>query len=406
MSRRTIGLGAIVAFVIASLVVYGAIPNSAFSPVIARYRYSCNFTFVVQGDISGLSEVNQMMIFPNTTKQYVFIEEAKGVIDNVEYRGSLVSDEQGNAILVFDFPNIIKGQSVVTMYVRATIIHRADRGSVPIDEFRKVLLSDVPSSLAERYAGNSTSWPISSTIHDLALNLTRGREAYYDLLDELSKWIEENVAYPLEQSEERPIGPQYPDETYESRIGDCDDRSVLFTTMCRAVGIPSFLQVGGIPKPTSQFYDVKYGGNYIYRSKGIAWHAWSMVYVPKIGWIPVDTTYFSGTVIEKVSSGLCYIKSPGGLEPKITSSAYFVASPIVYANYTSLKYVEEARAWEETVKEGRIKVVCTEELEGLSVSTRVPLPIEVPLILSAIFIATLLFIYFSLKKRQSFLKKA
>ncbi|NHW45068.1 MAG: hypothetical protein HA491_04975, partial [Candidatus Verstraetearchaeota archaeon] len=150
MFRRTIGLGVIVAFVIVSLV-YGAIPNSAFSPVIARYAYSCNFTFVVQGDISGLGEVNRMMIFPNTTKQYVFIEEAKGVIDNVEYRGSLVSDEQGNAILVFDFPNIVKGQSIVTIYVRATIIQRADKGSVPIDELRKVLLSDVPLSLAERY---------------------------------------------------------------------------------------------------------------------------------------------------------------------------------------------------------------------------------------------------------------
>jgi hypothetical protein len=403
MFRRTIGLGVIVAFVIVSLVVYGAIPNSAFSPVIARYGYSCNFTFVVQGDISGLREVNQMMIFPNTTKQYVFIEEAKGVIDNVEYRGSLVSDEQGNAILVFDFPNIVKGQSVVTIYVRATIIQRADKGSVPIDELRKVLLSDVPLSLAERYAGNSTSWPISSTIHDLALNLTRGCKAYYDLLDALSKWIEESVAYPLEQSEKRPIGPQYPDETYESGIGDCDDRSVLFTTMCRAVGIPSFLQVGGIPKPASQFYDVKYSGNYIYRSKGIAWHAWSVVYVPKIGWIPVDTTYFSGAVIEKVSSGLCYIKSPGGLEPKITSSAYFIANPILYANYTSLKYVEEARAWEEAMREGRIKVICIEELEALS--ARVPLPIEVPLILSVIFVVVLLFIYFSLKRRQRLLKE-
>lgn len=403
MFRRTIGLGVIVAFVIVSLVVYGAIPNSAFSPAIARYRYSCNFTFVVQGDISGLREVYQMMIFPNTTKQYVFIEEAKGVIDNVEYRGSLVSDEQGNAILVFDFPNIVKGQSVVTIYVRATIIQRADKGSVPIDELRKMLLSDVPLSLAERYAGNSTSWPISSTIHDLALNLTRGCKAYYDLLDTLSKWIEENVAYPLEQSEKRPIGPQYPDETYKSGIGDCDDRSVLFTTMCRAVGIPSFLQVGGIPKPASQFYDVKYGGNYIYRSKGIAWHAWSVVYVPKIGWIPVDTTYFSGAVIEKVSSSLCYIKSPGGLEPKITSSAYFIANPILYANYTSLKYVEEARAWEEAMREGRIKVICIEELEALS--ARVPLPIEVPLILSVIFVVVLLFIYFSLKRRQRLLKE-
>jgi transglutaminase-like putative cysteine protease len=401
MSRRATGLGAIIALVIASLVVLG----STFSSAIAYYKYSCNFTFVVQGDISNLSRINQIIVFPNTTRQSVFIEEAKGVVDDAEYRGSLVLDEQGNVMLVFDFPDIAKGQSVVTICVKATIIQRASGGSVPMDELRRVLPSEVPSSLAERYAGNSTSWPVSSTIYGLALNLTKGREeAYYDLLDAFSKWIEENVAYPLEPSERGLIGPQYPDETYESRVGDCDDRSLLFTAMCRAVGIPSFLQVGGIPKPASQFYEAKYGGNYVYRSKGIAWHAWSMVYVPRVGWIPVDTTYFDGAVIERASNGLCYVKSPRGLEPKVTSSAYFIASPIIYANYTSLKYVEEVRVWEEAVKEGRVKVVCVEELEGLT--ARVPLPIEVPLILSAIFVAVLLFVYFRLKRRQGFLKKA
>jgi hypothetical protein len=407
MFRRAIGLEAIIALVIASFVVHVVVLSSTFSSVIDHYKYSCNFTFIVQGDLSDVSGIDQIMVFPNTTRQFVLIEKAKGVVDNVEYRGSLVSDEQGNTILVFDFPNIAKNRCVVTIYVEATIIQRASRGSVPVDELRKALLSEVPSSLAECYADNSTSWPVSLAIYGLALNLTRGRgEAYYDLLDALSKWIEENVAYPLEPSERRLIGPQYPSETYESRVGDCDDRSILFTTMCRAVGIPSFLQVGGVPKPASQCYEVKYGGNYVYRSKGIAWHAWSMVYVPRIGWIPVDTTYFNGAVIERASDSLCYIKSPRGLEPKITSSAYFVASPIVYANYTSLKYVEEARAWEEAVKEGRIKVVCVEELEGLSAPARVPLPIGVPLILSIIFVVALLFIYFSLKRRQSFLKKA
>jgi len=384
---------------------HSTILSSYSAPAIARYRYSCNFTFVVQGDISDLRGVNQAMVFPNATRQSVFIEEAKGIVDNVEYKGSLVLDEQGNAILAFDFPlDIVRSQSVVTLYVRVTIIQRASDSSVSIDELKRALLSEVPLSLVERYAGNSTAWPISSTIQSLALNLRRGcGETCYDLLSTFSKWIEEHVAYPLKHGVRELIGPQYPDETYESGVGDCDDRSILFTTMCRAVGIPSFIQVGGIPRPSYQYEEDLYNGNYVYKSKGIAWHAWSVVYVPRVGWIPVDTTYFSGAVVEEASGGLCYIKSPEGLDPKITSSAYFIASPIIYANYATLKYVEEARAWERAVKEGRVKVVCVEELEVLYI--KVPIPIELPLILSLAFVVALLLIYFRLKRREGLLKK-
>ncbi len=404
--RKAAVLGAtlVLAIAIVSPLIYGMILDSA--PAIASYRYSCNLTFVVQGDVSDLSDINQMVVFLNTTRQSIFIEEARGVVDGVEYRGSLTSDEQGNAVLVFDFPlDTIRERSAIALYVKATIVQRGSDDPVPINELKRALLSEVPSSLAERYAGNSTAWPISPTIQSLALGLTeRSGRTYYDVLSAFSAWIEERVAYPLRQDVRELMGPQYPDETYQSGIGDCDDRSILFTTMCRAVGIPSFLQVGGIPKPFSQYERVRYDGNYVYKSKGVAWHAWSMVYVPRIGWIPVDTTYFDGAVFEGAPGGLCYIKSPAGLDPKITSSAYFIASPIIYANYESLKCVEEARAWELAIKEGRIKVVYIEELEALSIST--PIQIELPLILSLVFVASLLSIHFGLKRRKGLLKKA
>jgi len=56
------------------------------------------------------------------------------------------------------------------------------------------------------------------------------------------------------------------------------------------------------------------------------------------------------------------------------------------------------------VKEGRVKVVCVEELEVLY--TKVPIPIELPLILSLAFVVALLLIYFRLKRREGLLKKA
>jgi len=51
-----------------------------------------------------------------------------------------------------------------------------------------------------------------------------------------------------------------------------------------------------------------------------------------------------------------------------------------------------------------VKVVCVEELEVLY--TKVPIPIELPLILSLAFVVALLLIYFRLKRREGLLKKA
>jgi len=406
--QRVTSFGAILALAIAAPLIYSIILDFASTSAIVGYKYWCNLTLVIQGDISDLGDINQVIVFPNTTRQTIFIEEARGLVNGVECRGYLSLDEQGNAILIFDFPlDIVKNENrgIITLYVKATIAQRASDRLIPIDELKRALLNETSSSLTEHYAGNNTAWPISPTIYSLALSLMEGcGRAYYDVLNAFSAWIEEHVAYPLQQDVKELIGPQYPDETYKSMVGDCDDRSILFTTLCRAVGIPSFLQIGGIPRPASQYERVRYEGNYVYKSKGIVWHAWSMVYVPRVGWIPVDTTYFDGAVIEEAPSGLCYIKSSGGLDPKIVSSAYFIASPIIYANYTSLKYVEETRAWELAVREGRIKVVYVEELEFLSAGA--PIPVEIPLISSLVFVVLLLSLYFRLKRRQGLLKEA
>jgi len=408
--RRGASFATILAPMITILLIYNIVLDPASASAVASYRYSCNLTLIIQGDVSDLGNINQVIVFPNTTRQTTFIERAKGVVNGAECRGSLTLDEQGNAILVFDFPlDAVKdgNRSIVTLYIKVTIVQRVGDGSVPIDELKRALLNETPLGLRERYAGNSTAWPISPAIYSLALSLAEGRgETYYDVLSAFSEWIEEHVAYPLRQDVREFIGPQYPDETYESKIGDCDDRGILFTTMCRAVGIPSFLQAGGIPEPASQYERVRYDGNYVYKSKGIVWHAWSMVYVSGIGWVPVDTTYFGGALIKRVPGGLCYIRSPEGLDPKITSSAYFIANPIIYANFTSLKHVEEARAWELAVKEGRVKIVYIEELEVSSVE--VPIPIEVPFILGLVLVIPLLSLYFNFRsrRRQDLLKKA
>lgn len=385
-------------------VFYGSASETINDSSLTFFRYRCNITLIIQGDVSDLKDINRVTVFPNTTRQMIFFEEIKGIVDGRDVQGYLTEDD-GNAILAFDFSqsSIING-SVIMLCFTAKIIQKAVSCDFSIDDLKKVTLDEVPLNLAELYSSNSSAWPISIEIYNLSHELAMDNKNVFDILSAFSNWMEEHVAYPLNQSVKVVIGPQYPDETYERGIGDCDDCSILFITMCRAINIPSFLQIGGIPNPALREEVVRYHGNYVYRSSGIAWHAWSMVYFPNIGWVPVDLTYFDNAKIERKPGGLAYIKSPLGLAPRIVSSAYFKANPIIYANITSLNYVGEARAWETAIAEGKIKYVHTEELEVLA-GNRLPVPIEVPLILVGVFILTLFITYLQLKRRKRLLKK-
>jgi len=82
--------------------------------------------------------------------------------------------------------------------------------------------------------------------------------------------------------------PYYPNETYISREGDCDDKANLLIALCRILGIPAYLQVGALKwSSTSDSY---WGDHIKSDLNGISYHGWAMVYVPPWGWLPFDMT--------------------------------------------------------------------------------------------------------------------
>ncbi|MEM1624547.1 MAG: transglutaminase-like domain-containing protein [Candidatus Nezhaarchaeales archaeon] len=333
----------------------------------------------------------------------IFFEDVKCVVNDRDVMWHLMVDD-GNAVLTLDLSQSPIGNgSIIIIYFSVKIVQRAITCNISIDELKRDTLDNIPLNLAELYSSNGSTWPVPIEIHNLSRELAGNSRNIFDILSAFSKWIEENIAYPLNQSAKVIIGPQYPDETYKMRVGDCDDCSILFTTMCRALGIPSLLQIGGVPDLASRREVVRYHGNYVYKSSGIAWHAWSMVYFPSVGWMPVDLTYFNGAKVELMPGGLAYIRSPTGLAPRIVSSAYFEANPIIYANITTLDYVSWVRAWENAIAEGRVRYMLTEELVVLDDSFLIP--IEVPLILGSVLVLTLFITYLQFKRRKCLLKE-
>ena len=123
--------------------------------------------------------------------------------------------------------------------------------------------------------------------------------------------------------------------------------------------------------------------------------------------MPVDLTYFSGAKYEPANfSSAIYIRSYLGVKPKIKYSAYYIANPILYANFSTLRYVDNARSWEQAIAGGRLKYMCAEELSLIKLvnvkeASRVPIPIMVPAVACIAFFALLITCYFRLKRRQT-----
>jgi hypothetical protein len=137
-------------------------------------------------------------------------------------------------------------------------------------------------------------------------------------------WIGKNIAYGVG------VGPRYPNETYKTRQGDCDDQANLFITFCRAVGIPAYLQTGCIYFPRRPSRESSIDEIVIIQEENIGFHGWAMVYVPPWGWLPVDLTYgYDGEVPETA----------------ITNAAVISLLTVSMSNVIFTDYVKSFRKW-------------------------------------------------------------
>jgi hypothetical protein len=97
-------------------------------------------------------------------------------------------------------------------------------------------------------------------------------------------WFRDNTTYC---NYEVPI---YPTKTLEDGLGDCDDQSILFISMCRSLGIPAYLQVGILIHNRIGDSKTSWDGHLTNIQDGVGWHGWAMIYIPPWGWVPVDLT--------------------------------------------------------------------------------------------------------------------
>jgi transglutaminase-like putative cysteine protease len=123
-------------------------------------------------------------------------------------------------------------------------------------------VADIPQDVADRYTG--AEWkinPDASGIADLSDDIVRDEDGVRDKLKAIYDYISANIEYETGGDGT----PKDCTATLADGTGDCDDQSILFCSLARAAGIPSWLEFGAL-----------------YDRGGDVWggHAWVKAYVP------------------------------------------------------------------------------------------------------------------------------
>ena len=268
-------------------------------------------------------------------------------------------DPDGNRWAVLDVPDkeLVPGESL-SFSVEYRITSR--EGEAPdISVEASGTLDQIPSSLKEGYCGPAACWQTDfQPLRELAFGLSSGKEKVLEIVASFISWIHSHIRYESYDM------PRYPNETYLSRKGDCDDQANLFITLCRIVGIPAYLQIGCIylyPLLGRHrfFSGSAWDGHVIYSSLDVGWHGWAVVYVPPWGWLPVDLTASYGIEEDPLNA--------------IRNAIYWAWVTILYREVKTIDYISEAYEAKEYVLESGLYIHEDEEMRLIG-KTTVPKP--------------------------------
>ncbi len=280
---------------------------------VSAYTYEMTWTYENQGAAIYNMSIKDLgvPVFMETEYQSVMMETSYD-------EPVLLVLEDGFLKLVPTGPVLIPVGETYSVHARYTI--DSQPRPIPSISIQSSGTPDqIPAELSQ-YTLPNALYPVDDPeITEVAVGLTSGEDTVLGKVSNLLEWFEEYSTYTVTEV------PRSPLHTIRDPRGDCDDLSLLFITMCRSQGIPSFMQGGLILGESIDMDETDWSGHYRYVFEGAGWHAWAMVYVPPWGWLPVDLTFL------------------GGMNPleTITEAYYWRETTIVAWNISSHDYVQD-----------------------------------------------------------------
>jgi len=150
-------------------------------------------------------------------------------------------------------------------------------------------VDDIPEDLKEQYNKNQwqleddrnddgqNDWmiqPEHPEIESLAEEIVDGEDNVYDKSRAIYDWINDNIEYEIGRSG---LLPKHAVWVLDSGTGDCDEQSFLYASLSRAVGIPTWMELGVLYDRGGQ----RWGGHGWIRTKFVSENGSG-------GWVNID----------------------------------------------------------------------------------------------------------------------
>lgn len=220
---------------------------------LIRVKTSIPFDIIDGGDDFRIQDVTDVELTPSPTRPIPDFNTQKNNINMWELR-----NQRGDFTFTAQFSMLL--------YTYQWSIDDDDSG----------MIEDIPQTYKDRYLNDE--WIVRDTNGDIidrdgdgrpdlyryhpshpivknaAVQITKDENTVYGKVKAIYDWMQKHFNYTSNEQKQRDLQiygsyPKYPIGCMNDWYGDCDDQSLLMASLCRAVGIPAWLEIGYLYDP-------------------------------------------------------------------------------------------------------------------------------------------------------------
>lgn len=255
--------------------------------------YSITYSIVLDNDNAEIDTLKVRMLqpYPCDSQKNIKIKDIQPTLYEI-----IMDSEHGNRIIYWKYRNIPENKSLIfneTFYCTISgISSHINRSSV--GQYNTTDSEYILNTRSERFIGADNP-QIKEVANEIVGNTTNPYDKSYLIYN----WTLAHMRYVKSKDTHNALW------ALETRSGDCWEYSVLFSALCRAEGIPTRLVWGYLLEEENSFsYDFLLKTSdirdvnierYLYWKRKVGTlnpigHAWTEIYIPNYGWIPVDAS--------------------------------------------------------------------------------------------------------------------